>query len=230
MAFCRCGSPSLSVTSLMSGVFVFKPESPGSNSSSWMGRDFFKNLLNVFPDPKDSVTKMQMLKPGFAVCGHDESMWQRMKRLKKKKLFLKLSKSLASLIYILKGTNTNVKLQKQIHFLFVQISNLDKSLHENKVGKEYVSIHPLKKQRANTDDRAASIATFLSSLRVKFFIFPPRHRCSLAWFWATLGTWLLITAGEISRVVWNRLKGKQNIATLVIHSIHLNKVALFTHR
>lgn len=46
--FSCCVSPSLS------DVF-FKRVSSGSDSSSSIGRDFFKNLLDAFPDPKDSV-------------------------------------------------------------------------------------------------------------------------------------------------------------------------------
>lgn len=97
---------------------------------------------------------------------------------------------------------------------------------------ENVSIHPLKKQRVYTDDPAASVTTFLSSLRAEFFIFPPRHCRSLAWLRATLGTWLLIAAGEISGVIRNGLKGKQNSAVLFFFCFFLLssvEFALLTH-
>lgn len=52
-------SPSLSVLSLRTEEFFFKLVSSGSvSSSSWMERDFFKNL-NLFPDPKGSMLKKQ---------------------------------------------------------------------------------------------------------------------------------------------------------------------------
>lgn len=52
-------SPSLSVLSLGTEEFFFKLVSSGSvSSSSWMERDFFKNL-NRFPDPKGSILKNQ---------------------------------------------------------------------------------------------------------------------------------------------------------------------------
>lgn len=52
-----------------------------------MGRDFFKNLLNVFPDPQDSVWKMQTMKPGFVVCGYDGFNVTKDEKIEKKERF-----------------------------------------------------------------------------------------------------------------------------------------------